>query len=154
MPVIKIIKHAQSAPGLRLFGLGPNLYPCQGIRQLHNLLNINTSWAQNRSHENIKQMLNQSTVVVSLWNDKKIIGFGRATSDSIYRAILWDIVIDSKFRGNNYGQLIINKLVNSNDLINVEKIYIMTTNHKKFYNQNGFLDEKQQFLLCKHKNTK
>ena len=31
--------------------------------------------------------------VVSLWRGKRLLGFGRATSDSFSRAVLWDIVV-------------------------------------------------------------
>ena len=41
MTKLVIIKHFKGAPGLRLFGLGPNLMPCNGLRKLAKFLNEN-----------------------------------------------------------------------------------------------------------------
>ena len=93
MSRIKLVTHAPGAPGLRFFGLGPNLMPMKGIYKLQHLLENHSFWAKGRSISNLKKLLGQSTVVVSLWRNKRMIGFGRATSDGIYRAVLWDIVV-------------------------------------------------------------
>ena len=34
MKDISVIKHASSAPGLRLFGLGPSFKPIKGLKKL------------------------------------------------------------------------------------------------------------------------
>jgi len=41
----------------------------------------------------IKQMLANSNVIITLWNKNNLVGFGRATTDQVYRAVLWDIVV-------------------------------------------------------------
>jgi len=119
------------------------------MQQLIKLFDENTFWAKNRNLIHIKRMLKQSDVVVSLWADKKLIGFGRSITDTIYRAVLWDVVISSEYKGKGYGRLLVEKIINSKELINVEKIYIMTTNHKEFYKKNGFQDSYPQILLNK-----
>ena len=149
MSSITIIKHKKGSPGFRHFGLGPNLYPSRGIQQLIKLFDENTFWASNRKLKNIKTMLKQSDIVVSLWKQKKLIGFGRCLTDHIYRAVLWDIVISNNYKGRGYGRLLINKIINSKELISVEKIYLMTTNQKAFYEKNGFRDSYPQVLLIK-----
>ena len=85
MNEIQLVKHASGAPGLRFFGFGPKLIPQKGILKLKSLLNKNTLWAQKRSSKNIKKMLSNSTIIVSAWENSKLIGFGRATSDGIFR---------------------------------------------------------------------
>ncbi len=152
MPLIKIIEHRKGAPGFRCFGLGPNLYPCRGIQQLIQLLNENAFWASNRNEKGIQTMLKNSDVVVSLWSNNKLIGFGRSKTDSIYRAVLWDVVISNENKGKGYGSLLINKLINSKKLQKVEKIYIMTTNHEEFYTKNGFVNSHPQILMNRNQN--
>ena len=149
MSSITIIKHKKGSPGFRHFGLGPNLYPSRGIQQLIKLFDENTFWASNRKLINIKTMLKQSDIVVSLWKQKKLIGFGRCLTDHIYRAVLWDVVISNNFKGRGYGRLLINKIIHSKELKSVEKIYLMTTNQKAFYVKNGFKDSYPQVLLIK-----
>ena len=107
MNEIQLVKHASGAPGLRFFGFGPKLIPQKGISKLKSLLNKNTLWANKRSSKNIKKMLSNSTIVVSAWENSKLIGFGRATSDEIYRAVLWDIVVEKKHQKNGIGKIIV-----------------------------------------------
>ena len=97
-------------------------------------------------------MLFNSTVVVSLWHHNKLIGFGRATSDLVFRAVLWDVVIDSKHQGLGMGKLIIEAILKNKNIRSVEKIYLMTTNSSEFYKQLGFNINKKQSLLILDKN--
>ena len=115
--------------------------------ELKQLLDKNTSWARNRSTSNLRRMLRGSVAVVSLWDDKKLIGFGRASSDGIYRAVLWDVVVANNFQGIGYGRLIVEALISNQFLKNVEKIYLMTTNQEGFYIQIGFTTETSQMLM-------
>ena len=147
MKKLSIITHVSQAIGLRLFGLGPMLTPCSGIKQLKELFDQNTFWAKNRSLVNIKSMLKNSTVIVTLWEGKKIIGFGRATSDEVYRAVLWDIIINQKMQGNGLGRIVVNTLLKSPKIKNAEKIYLMTTNHIEFYKIIGFKKISNQNLM-------
>ena len=87
MKGVKIIEHQKGSPLFRLIGLGPNFIFVKGIHQLKRLFDDNTFWATNRSQKDIKRMLANSSCVVSAWKEDVLIGFGRATSDSIYRAI-------------------------------------------------------------------
>ena len=80
---ISLVKHAPTAPGLRLLGLGPRLTPSNGLLQLQSFLNKNTFWAKGRNKQQICKMLSHSSVVVSLWHNNQLIGFGRATSDIV-----------------------------------------------------------------------
>ena len=147
MSRILIIRHGFSAPGLRLLGLGPNLMPCSGLKQLQNLFNNHTFWARNRSKDNLKKMLSNSSVVISVWEENQMVGFGRATSDCIYRAVLWDIVINTKMQGLGLGKIVVEALLNSRSIKNVEKIYLMTTNESDFYKQIGFSKSSKQNLM-------
>ena len=146
---IILIKHFKGAPGLRLFGIGPNLLPCKGLYKLKILLNKNTSWAKNRKIKDLKNCLANSDVIVSLWSNNTILGFGRALTDGTYRSVLWDIVIDHNHQGKGYGKLIVNSLLESKKIKQSEKIYLMTSNQKDFYCQLGFNEVLSQNLLIR-----
>ena len=147
---ITLIKHFKGAPGLRCFGIGPNFLPCNGLNKLKVLLDKNTSWAKNRKIKDLKNCLANSDVIVSLWLNNKILGFGRALSDGTYRSVLWDIVIDHNHQGKGYGKLIVNSLLESKRIRQCEKIYLMTSNQKDFYCQIGFEEVYSQNLLIKN----
>jgi len=148
MQNLSLIKHTNGAIGLRYFGLGPNLTPVKGMQKLQDLLKTNTSWASQRNKKDIKKMISKSNVIVSAWNNKKMIGFGRATTDEIYRATLWDIVVDQNYQRLGIGKKIIKSIINDKHLIQVEKIYIMTTECEEFYLKMGFQKERIQNLMA------
>ena len=151
MTKLRVIKHAKGSPGLSYLGLGPMLRPCKGVKQLQLLFNRYTFWAQNRTQEQIKKMLAHSTVAVSAWKAQKLIGFGRASTDTEFRGVLWDIIVEDEEKGSGVGSQIINLLLNSKELMNVEKIYLMTTNSSEFYKNHGFKYGNSQKLLVKKK---
>tara|TARA_Y100001968_G_scaffold289958_1_gene293364 strand:+ start:1177 stop:1638 length:462 start_codon:yes stop_codon:yes gene_type:complete len=142
-----LVKHATGAPGLRLLGLGPMLLPQRGIKKLKSFLDRNTTWAKRRRNQEIKKMLSYSAAIVSVWKKNQLIGFGRATSDGIYRAVLWDIVVEKKYQKYGIGKLIVTSILENNVIANVEKIYIMTTNCEIFYLKMGFETERDQTLM-------
>ena len=146
---IILIKHFKGAPGLRLFGIGPNVLPCDGLCKLKVLLDKNTNWAKKRKIKDLKNCLANSDVIVSLWSNHKILGFGRGLSDGTYRSVLWDIVIDHHHQGKGYGKLIVNSLLESKRIRHSEKVYLMTSNQKDFYCQIGFDEVFSQNLLIK-----
>ncbi len=146
------MKHAPTAPGLRLLGIGPRLTPSNGLHQLQSFLNENTFWAKGRNKQQICKMLSHSTVVVSLWHHNQLIGFGRATSDLVFRAVLWDVVIASDRQGLGLGKLIIEAILTNKKIKSVERIYLMTTNSSEFYKQFGFKLNNKQSLLIINKN--
>ena len=117
MKDIFLIKHSKGALGLRVFGLGPNLQPANGLIKLHKLLDKNAFWAKSRKINDLKKCLANSDVIVSLWVGEEIVGFGRALTDGIYRGVLWDIVIDQNHQGKGFGTLIVKNLLSSKKFI-------------------------------------
>ena len=149
MKEISLINHFKGAIGLRFFGLGPNLKPTNGLNKLQSFLDRNAFWAQGRTINDLKKCLANSDVIVSLWVDNEIVGFGRALTDGIYRGVLWDIVIDQNHQGKGFGKLIVNKLLSTKKIKNTKKIYLMTTNKKLFYSQFDFKKVTTQDLLIR-----
>ena len=147
MKKIILIKHLAGAPGLRFFGLGPRLMPVNGVDQLQNLLENQSFWAKGRKKKELKKMIQNSSCVITLWQGNRLIAFGRATSDCIYRAVLWDIVIVKDQQNSGLGKLLVNSLLSSKSIKEVEKIYLMTTNSQDFYKTCQFEEIKTQSLL-------
>ena len=128
-------------------GLGPNLRPTRGLLKLRRLLNKHAFWAQGRSRQQLREMLKGSQVVVSLWRGKRMVGFGRASSDGIYRAVLWDVVVAGDLQGRGLGRRVVEALLASARVREVERVYLMTTNSAGFYQQMGFRDAAPQQLM-------
>ena len=146
---IRLVRHAPGAPGLRWLGIGPSYRPSRGLLKLQRLFRKHAFWAQTRSIKDLRRMLKGSTVVVSLWRGKRLVGFGRASSDGIYRAVLWDIVVAGDLQGRGLGRTVVEALLESPALRGVERLYLMTTNSASFYGQFGFNSAEPQLLLIR-----
>ena len=142
-----IISHFSGAPLFRILGLGPKFTPVHGLTKLKNLLNDNAPWAKNRSINKMRKMLINSDVIITAWKDKELIGFGRATTDKSFRAVLWDVVVDKQYENLGIGKKILQTILNNPSISKVERIYLMTTSCSKFYLKQGFTIEPNQKLM-------
>ena len=149
MKSVFLIKHSKGALGLRLFGLGPNLKPTKGLFKLQQFLDRNAFWAKDRTINDLRKCLANSDIIISIWSHDELVGFGRALSDGIYRGVLWDIVIDQNHQGKGYGRMIVKNILESKQIKNTKKIYLMTTSKKLFYSQIDFKEVSSQSLLVR-----
>jgi len=108
------------------------------LYQLQGLFNICAFWAKGRSIEDLDIAIANSEPVISVWNAEELIGFARATSDGIYRATIWDVVIHPEYQGNGLGIKLVETVLSHSKMRFVERVYLMTTNQQKFYEKIGF----------------
>jgi ribosomal protein S18 acetylase RimI-like enzyme len=119
------------------------------VLKLQRLLDKHAFWAQGRSHADLRRLLAGSAAVVSLWRGRRLVGFGRASSDGLCRAVLWDVVVAGDLQGRGLGRQVVEALLRSPRLQGVERVYLMTTNSAGFYEQLGFEQVESQKLLLK-----
>jgi len=144
---IQLLRHRPGAPGLRA-GLGPGLRPRRAIRQLQALFADNSFWASGRSARDLRRMLRGSEAAVSAWRGERLVGFGRATSDGCYRAVLWDVVVARDEEGQGLGRQLVEGLLAAQPVAQAERVYLMTTNSHGFYERLGFqVVESQKLML-------
>ena len=146
---IQLVRHAPGAPGLRWLGLGPDLRPSRALLKLQRLFDRHAFWARGRSFTQLRRLLIGSDAVVSLWRGKRLVGFGRASSDGIYRAVLWDVVVAGDLQGRGLGRQVVEALLSAPKVQRAERVYLMTTNSSGFYQQLGFESAQPQELLIR-----
>ena len=93
MTPVRLVHHSPGAPGLNWFGIGPELCPTRALLKLQRLFDRHAFWKRGRSFGQLRRLLSGSDAVVSLRRGKRLVGFGRATSDGFSRTVLWDIVV-------------------------------------------------------------
>ncbi len=77
------------------------------LDQLQQLFNLSAFWAQGRSIEDLSIAIANSEPVISVSDGEQLVGFARATSDGIYRATIWDVVIHPEYRGRGLGSKLV-----------------------------------------------
>ena len=92
-------------------------------------------------------MLSGSKVIVSGWYQNNLVGFGRATTDEIFRAVLWDIVVDKQYENHGIGRKIITSIIENPLIARVERVYLMTTHCEDFYLKMNFTIERNQKMM-------
>jgi ribosomal protein S18 acetylase RimI-like enzyme len=117
------------------------------LKQLQTLLDHHSFWAQKRSPAQLRSMLAGSQAVVSAWRGNQLVGFGRASSDGVFRAVLWDVVVAADEQGQGLGRRLVEELLNAPRVSRAERIYLMTTNSAGFYMQLGFEQINSQKLM-------
>ena len=142
---------AKTQDGITLLCHGPGAWRLRlkpgGIQQLQRLLDANSFWAQGRNPKSLKQMLHRSQAAVCAWEKGELVGFGRATSDGLFRAVLWDVVVAESHQGKGLGRCIVKNLLQTKSLRSVERIYLMTTKSEGFYERLGFESVGKQRLM-------
>jgi N-acetylglutamate synthase-like GNAT family acetyltransferase len=108
------------------------------LNQLQALFKLGAFWAQERSLEDLSIAIANSEPVVSVWDGARLIGFARATSDGIYRATIWDVVIHPDYRGAGLGRKLVETVLSHPHMSRVERVYLMTTHQQSFYERIGF----------------
>ncbi len=123
------------------------------LNQLRELFNITAFWAQERSISDLSIAIENSEPVMTIWDDQQLIGFARATSDGIYRATIWDVVIHPDYRGTGLGSKLVESLITHPRMSRVERIYLMTTHQQGFYEKIGFqTNSTTTMVLCNQPN--
>lgn len=108
------------------------------LAQLQALLQVAAFWAKDRRPEDMQVAIAHSDPVITAWDGDQLIGFARATSDGIYRAVIWDVVIHPDYQGAGLGRKLVQTVLGHARMNRVERIYLMTTHQQKFYERIGF----------------
>jgi ribosomal protein S18 acetylase RimI-like enzyme len=86
----------------------------------------------------LKAMVENSQIVVTAWDEEKMIGFARCTTDYVFNGQINNVVIDSEYRRKGIGKVLINKILDSNKQVT----YILRGDmeSEEFYRGLGFED--------------
>ncbi|MED3972838.1 GNAT family N-acetyltransferase [Priestia megaterium] len=92
---------------------------------------------KNHDEEKVKKVFQSSNVVAVAYDENKIVGFGRALSDGVFNAAIYDVVVDKHYQNQGIGQQIIeNLLAQLNDISCVH--LVSTAGNEEFYRKAGF----------------
>ncbi len=123
------------------------------LYQLQELFNLTAFWAKGRSIEDLSIAIANSEPVITICDGEQLIGFARATSDGIYRATIWDVVIHPDYRGTGLGRKLVETVLSHPRIRRVERVYLMTTHQQEFYQKIGFQSNVSTTMLLYHQSN-
>ena len=115
-----------------------------------NYLNEKVGWGK-RENIVVKQALDNTLYSITVYDDKKVIGYGRIIGDKTIFLYIQDIIVIPEYQGNKIGTEIMNKLLKKIDeykKINPEiRTYIgPSLGRESFYKKFGFKTRKEAGL--------
>ncbi|TAJ10067.1 MAG: N-acetyltransferase [Nitrospirae bacterium] len=104
-------------------------------------------WAAGRTADDARDMLAHSDLVLSVWDGSKLVGFGRVLTDYVYRASIWDVIVDQDYQGQDIGTQIMQRILQHPDLKRVELFWLCTRDKQAFYEKLGFTAKEQTGMV-------
>lgn len=97
-----------------------------------------------RPIKKVKIAINNSFLIAHLFyysnNQKRLIGFARATSDNSFNATIWDVVIHPKFQNQGLGKALMNQVIKYLRYCDISTITLFADPQvTKFYKHLGFI---------------
>ncbi|QTC41658.1 GNAT family N-acetyltransferase [Bacillus sp. V3] len=89
------------------------------------------------SPEVIKQVFESSNVIVIVKAEEQVVGFGRALSDGVFNAAIYDIVVHREFQNQGIACKIMRRLLERLEGVSCVHL-ISTSGNEEFYKKCGF----------------
>ena len=89
-----------------------------------------------RTAEIHKQAFNNSYAVVFVFDEERLIGFGRAISDGVYQAAVYDVAVIPDYQGKGIGKIILQTIIKNCPDCNF--ILYASPGKEKFYEKENF----------------
>jgi ribosomal protein S18 acetylase RimI-like enzyme len=103
-------------------------------------------WAKGRTADDAREMLKQTDVIVSAWDGDRLVGFGRVLTDYVYRASIWDVIVDKSYQGQGIGSQLVERILHHPKLKRVE-LFWLCTRTPDFYERLGFTSKEQTGMV-------
>ncbi|MCS6289696.1 MAG: GNAT family N-acetyltransferase [Nitrospira sp.] len=109
-------------------------------------------WAKHRALEQAQAMLAKTDVVISAWDGTRLVGFGRVLTDYVFRASIWDVIVDREYQGRKIGTEIVRRILDHPTLQQVE-LFWLCTRMPGFYERLGFSAKAQTGMVWSRKKS-
>ncbi|MCA9481306.1 MAG: GNAT family N-acetyltransferase, partial [Nitrospira sp.] len=61
--------------------------------------------------EDSEKMLAHTDLVITAWDDENLVGFGRVLTDFVFRASIWDVIVDRPYHNRDIGKGIVHRML-------------------------------------------
>lgn len=109
-------------------------------------------WAKHRELGQAQAMLAKTDLVISAWDGPRLVGFGRVLTDYVFRASIWDVIVDRDYQGQRIGTEIVRRILDHPTLQQVE-LFWLCTRMPGFYERLGFSAKEQTGMVWSRKTS-
>ena len=104
-------------------------------------------WARGRNVKDIQGMLAETDVLISAWDGTHLVGCGRVLTDYVFRASIWDVIVDVSYQDQDIGKNLVQGILRHSSLARVELFWLCTRRYQGFYASLGFSDKEQTGMV-------
>lgn len=104
-------------------------------------------WAVGRSLSDTREMVKHTNLFITAWDGNQMVGCGRVLTDYVYRASIWDVIVDKRYQGRDIGKELMIRILSHPTLKRVELFWLCTRNKQEFYESLGFSAKEQTGMV-------
>lgn len=117
-----------------------NSLDSEQIKKLNELYQ-NEWWCKGRSIEDTEKVVFRSSIVFGAIDGEILIGFARILTDYVFKAIIFDVIVDPNYRKNGVGSMIMGAIKQHDDLKAVKHFELYCRSDMvPYYQEHGFTD--------------
>jgi len=123
------------------------------IEQLHALYQ-KESWSRGRTQEETQRGVEHSSLCVALIDSKgNLAAFTRVLTDTVFKALIFDVIVHEKYRGDGFGNTLITAIKNHPLLTQVKHFELYCLPElEAFYERHGFTTDVSNMRLMRYIN--
>lgn len=110
-------------------------------RQVDDLVRMyqNEWWTQGRELAQVQEMLRHADLIVAVCDGERLVAFARVLTDFVFKAVIFDVIVDAAYRSQGLGRLLMEQIVNHPSLQPVKHLELYCLpGLLAFYEQWGF----------------
>ncbi|MBW8639119.1 GNAT family N-acetyltransferase [Hoeflea sp. WL0058] len=108
-------------------------------------------WTKGRTFSDVAQMLDHSDLTLGCCGENgKLVGFSRVLTDFTFKALIFDVIVHSDFRGYGIGKALIDRIIGHDALSKVNSFELYCPERLiPFYQKLGFNEGTSKLLRFK-----
>ncbi len=116
---------------------------CLAESQVDDLMRLYQSewWTRGRQEAEVRQMLQHCDVIVAISEAAtgRLVGFARVLTDFVFKAMIFDVIVDTSYRSHGLGRMLMDRIVNHPSLVSVKHLELYCLPEvMPFYERWGF----------------
>ena len=114
-------------------------------------------WTKGRQPPDIRRMLQHSDVIVGYCDieTKRLIAFARVLTDYVYKALIFDVIVDMTYRSAGLGRALMDAIIEHPDLRSIQHFELYCLPEMvPFYQKWDFMAELGDLRFMRRTNTR